>query len=132
MMGITKRCADPDLAWELARHMYYNPEELADTFRELNILPPLREAWSRPSFAEPRPYWSDQPVGNLYAALADQVPPQYTSPFVLTAKSKMSQALTGCTAYYRAHGDEGFPEFVRATLKRHADEVRVSMGRNPF
>lgn len=132
MIGITKRCRDMDLAWELMQHLYFNVEELAETFRNLNILPPLRDAWSHPAFLEPRPYWSNQPIGSLYTQLANDVPPQYTSPFILTAKGKMSQALTECAAYYRDHGDQGFDEYVAVTLKEAADEVRVYMERNPF
>ncbi|MCX7765544.1 MAG: hypothetical protein N2246_02415, partial [Candidatus Sumerlaeia bacterium] len=132
MIGITKRCANKELALELAEHLYLNPQELAERFRESNILPPLREAWSHPAFSEPRAYWSNQPIGILYAQLAEQVPPQYTSPFIGTAKAKLGEVVSACAAYYQTNGEAGFDEFARARLKQAADEVRLYMKRNPF
>lgn len=132
MIGLTKHCAQPDLAWELAQHMYLDKEELAERFRLTNIIPPLRDAWNLPAFRELRPYWSNQPIGEMYAALADQVPPQYTSPFINLAKAKLSEALVECVQFYRDRGDAGFGDFVRQALKRKADEVRRVMRRNPF
>ncbi len=130
MLGITKRCENKDLAWELAKHMYLDPEELAQRFRDTNILPPLRDAWDHEAFKEPRPYWSNQPIGTLYAELADQVPSQYTSPFIATAKDKMSEVISACAAYYRAHGDKDFETYVRTRLKQAAEEVRTYMRRD--
>ena len=43
-------------------------------------------------------------TGTLYTALADQVPPQFTSPFIELAKTKMSEVITSCAQYYREHG----------------------------
>lgn len=132
MIGITKRCANKELALELAQHLYLNTEELAERFRESNILPPLRDAWSHPAFSEPREYWSNQPIGILYAQLAEQVPPQYTSPFIGTAKAKLGEVVSACATYYQSYGEAGFDEFARARLKQAADEVRLYMKRNPF
>ena len=81
---------------------------------------------------EPRPYWSDQPIGKLYAELAEQVPPQYVSPFTSLAKEKLGQVVSACASYYSSHGEEGFEAFVRVRLKQAADDVRRQMERNPF
>ena len=132
MLGMTKKCRNKPLAFALARHLYLNPDDLAARFRELNILPPLKDAWALPAFDEPRPYWSHQPIGRLYAQLAEQVPPQYTSPFIRLAKGKMGEVVAAGAAYYRAHGDDGFDEFIRERLKQAADYVRTQMRRNPF
>ncbi|MER3473509.1 MAG: hypothetical protein C4335_05630 [Armatimonadota bacterium] len=132
MIGITKHCKKPDLAWELALHLYLNKEDLAQRFRDTNILPALKEAWNHPAYNEPRPYWSNQPLGKLYAELAPHVPFQYTSPFIATAKAKMSEALVSCVQYYKTYGDKGFEAFVRKRLKQSADEVRRLMRRNPY
>ena len=132
MLGITKHCQDKDLAWKLAEHMYLDTDELAERFRGTNILPPLRDAWEHEAFKEKRPYWSNQPLGTLYAELADEVPSQYTSPFIESAKNKMSEVVSSCAAYYREHGEDGFDIFVRTRLKQAADEVRTYMTRNPF
>lgn len=132
MVGITKKCANKDLAWELACHLYLNPEDLAERFRQMNILPPLKDLWDLAVFKEPRSYWSDQKIGELYAALASDVPPQYTSPYINLAKSKLGSVVAACVVYYNRRGAEGFAEFARARLRQAADELRTYMRRNPF
>lgn len=132
MLGITKHCKHQDLAWDLARYFYTDPPQLADRFRELNIVPPFRGAWDLPVFQEPRPFWSGQKLGARYVALAPQVPYQYSSPAVVTAKNKFSEALVSCVQYYNAHGDDGFEPFARARLKRSAYQVRALLKRDPY
>jgi len=132
MIGITKRCQNPDLAWKFALHLYLNKADLAERFRDTNILPGLREAWEHPAYHEPRPYWSGQPLGALYAKLAPQVPFQYTSPFIQTAKTKLGEALVACVQQYNRQGEAGFEAFVRARLKQSANEVRALIERNPY
>jgi len=132
MIGITKRCADPDLAWELVMHLYLNKEALAEQFRNTNILPPARDLWDHPAYDEPRPFWSNQPLGRLYANLAPETPPQYTSPYIGLAKAKLSEALIACVRYYDRYGARGFDGFVRQQMARAAAEVRRQMRRNPY
>ena len=132
MLGITKACPNPELAWQVAEHMYFDKAELAVRFRETNILPPLKDAWEDPAFDEARAYWSGQPLGRLYANLADEVPPQYASPLVETAKSKMSGVISACAVYYRENGEAGFEDFARTRLAEAAAEVRRYMRRNPY
>jgi len=132
MLGITNACDDPEMAWEVAMHMYFDKEQLAERFRETNILPPFKDAWELPAFREPRSYWSNQPLGQLYAELAEQVPPQYTSPLIETAKTKMGGVISSCAAYYREHGAKGFDAFSRARLKEAGDEIRQYIRRNPY
>jgi arabinosaccharide transport system substrate-binding protein len=132
MLGITRKSKHPDLAWELAMHFYLNKSQLAERFEQTNILPALRSAWEQPAFKEPRPYWSNQALGEAYARLAPYVPAQYTSPYIVTAKAKLSEALVACVGYYNEHGKDGFEPFVRAHLKQSADEVRRLIARNPF
>ena len=132
MLGITRACKQPELAWEVAVHMYFDKEKLAERFEETNILPPFKDAWELPAFQRPRPYWSNQPLGKLYAELAEEVPPQYTSPLIETTKTRMSGVISSCAAYYRENGQAGFDEFARNRLKAAADEVRKYARRNPF
>jgi len=132
MLGLTKRCRHADLAWQLAMHLYLDKPQLAQRFRDTNILPPLRDAWDQPAFREPRPYWSNQPIGLLYARLAPQVPFQYTSPLIVTAKAKLGEALVACVQQYNKYGEAGFADYVRARLKQSADQVRAMIRRNPY
>ncbi|MBN1903380.1 extracellular solute-binding protein [Candidatus Sumerlaeota bacterium] len=132
MLGITENCKNIELAREFVEVIYLNRDDLADRFRETNIIPPLREAWDHAVFSEKRPYWSDQPIGKLYIDLADDVPPQYTSPYVGIAKAKLGEALSSCHAYYSKNGENGFDDFVRKRLKKAADDIRRIQRRNPF
>jgi arabinosaccharide transport system substrate-binding protein len=132
MLSITKHSKEQELAWKFALHLYLDKQELGERFRGTNIIPAVRDAWEQPAFHEPRPYWSDQPIGASYAKLAPQVPFQYTSPYITTAKAKLGQALVACLQYYNAHGDDGFEAFTRAQLKQSADQVRALIRRNPY
>ncbi|MDF2440328.1 MAG: arabinooligosaccharide transport system substrate-binding protein [Abditibacteriota bacterium] len=132
MLGITKSSPDQDLAWKFALHLYLDQQELGERFRGTNIMPALRSAWDQPAFHEPRPYWNQQPIGAMFAKLAPQVPFQYTSPFITTAKAKLGEALVACVQYYNASGDKGFEAFTRARLKKSADELRTLIRRNPY
>lgn len=132
MLGITKKCDDKDLAWTLGQHLYMNPDDLGARFRVLNIIPPFKDAWTHPAFHKPRPFWSGQQIGTEYLALAEQVPPQYGSPFLELAKSKLGEVVAACVTYYDENGEAGFEVFVRDRLKQAADEVRRQMTRNPF
>ena len=132
MLGITKASRNPQLAWEFALHLYTDKAQLADRFRDTNILPALRDAWDQPVFREPHPYWNGQKLGETYARLAPQVPFQYGSPFIGTAKAKMGEALVSCVQYYNTQGENGFEPFVRARLKQSANQVRRLAARNPY
>jgi arabinosaccharide transport system substrate-binding protein len=132
MLGITRHCKQPDLAWQLAMHLYLDKPQLAQRFRDTNILPALRAAWDQPAFREPRLYWSGQPLGSLYARLAPSVPFQYTSPLIQTAKDKLNEAVVACVQRYNTHGEAGFDDYVRARLHQSAEEVRAMIRRNPY
>ena len=107
MLGITKSCKNPELALQVLEHLYLDKEKLAEDFRQTYILPTLKDAWEEPAFKEPRPYWSNQPIGQLYAELAEDTPPQYTSPLIETTKEQVSGVISACAAYYREHGEQG-------------------------
>jgi len=132
MLGITRHSSKQDLAWEWAMHLYTDKSQLGQRFRDTNILPALRDAWDQPAFQEPRPYWSNQKLGAVYAKLAPQVPYQYTSPYIRATKPKLGEALVDCVAYYKSHGEVGFDPYVRKRLRQSADEVRQMVARNPY
>ena len=133
MLGITKHCKNPDIAWDLAVFLYTNKPQINEEYPNTNILPPTRDAWSLPAINEPNAYWSNQQLGASYAKLAPDVPAQYTSPEIDVAKSKLSEALIDCVQYYNRHGnDAGFDPYVRVTLKQCADRVRADIARDPY
>jgi arabinosaccharide transport system substrate-binding protein len=132
MLGITRKCANQELAWQFAMHLHTDKSQLGERFRGTNILPALRDAWDQPAFQEPRPYWSNLKLGASYAKLAPYVPYQYTSPYIRAAKPKLGEALVACVEYYRANGASGFDAFVRRRLGQSAFEVRQMVARNPY
>jgi len=138
MIGITRRCPDKDLAWELAKHLYLGTEEAGERFRDTNILAPDRAAWDQPAYHEAREYWSGQKIGELYTALADDVPAQHGHPFLQLAKNKMGEAVSASVREYErlASGDgpfdrAAFGDFVRGKLDEVAAYVRMQMAREP-
>jgi len=132
MLGITRNSPDKEIAWKLARHMYMDPNDLGNRFRELNILPPFKDAWSHPAFHERRPYWSNQQLGTEYIRLAEQVPAQFGSPFLELAKSKLGAVLASCLADYDPSRPERLEPMVRRRLAQAAADIRKQMRRNPF
>ena len=104
---ITKRTKNPDLAWELAKFLYFEPAELGKRFKETNILPVLKDAWERPELSEPNPYYSNLPIGKMYAALAPETPAVYSSPVDNIARNKLYEAFSRSAEYYESHGESG-------------------------
>ena len=131
-MAITKSCKNPELAWKLANYLYYDADQLGERFAATNILPPLKEAWTRPELNEPRPFFSNQALGKVYAALAPQVPAEIYTPFTNAAVGRLSEAFTNTALYYEANGDRGLEEFSRKEVTRCAELVRTQMSRNRF
>ncbi len=132
MLGITRSARDPELAWQFAREIYYgSPEKHGRLFRTMNILTPDRQAWSDPAYHEARAYWGGQVLGERYIALADDVPPFYSSAFLPVATAKLNEAIVACYGHYRSHGADGFEAYVRQRLKSAADYVRRQMAREP-
>jgi arabinosaccharide transport system substrate-binding protein len=131
-LTITKQCKNVDLAWKLAMRLYYNPVELGPRFASTNILPPLKSAWTLPQFLAPRPFWSNQRLGQIYSALAPDVPAQPPSPYMLQASYKLMEAFANSLEYYQAHGDNGLHDYALAELHRCADDIRTIIRRNVF
>jgi arabinosaccharide transport system substrate-binding protein len=132
MLGIARSAKDPEQAWQFAKRIYYgSAEQHGRLFRITNIITPDRQAWSDPAYHEARPYWGDQVLGEQFIALADEVPPFYSSGFLPAAAAKLNEAIVSCYGRYRSHGAEGFEAYVRQRLKSAADYVRGQMAREP-
>lgn len=131
MLGITRATPDPDLAFDLAMHLYADLDMLEESFRSNNILPADRQAWSRPAFQEPRPYWSNQALGQEFAALAEDLPIQVGHPFLGLAKDKLGEVVVAAVARWRRQGGDGMEEFLRRRLAANADYVRLQLERIP-
>lgn len=131
-LTITKGCKNFDEAWNLAMRMYYDEKELGLRFKSTNIVPPLKAAWDLPEFKEPRPFYSNQAIGEIFAKLAPDTPADFVTPFSEQAKSKLSEAYANIKLYYETKGEDGLDEYARKELKRCADRVREIIARNAF
>jgi len=131
-MAITKQCKHPDLAWKLAKLLYYNKAKLGDRFRKTGILPPLRAAWELPQLAEPNAFYSNQPIGALFARLANDVPPSHPTPYSALAESKLYEVYQDAVIHLKQHGAAGLRERIRESLRGRAVEVREVVDRNLF
>ena len=131
-LAFPKTCRNFELAWKLAMYLYYTPEQLGPRFQRMNILPPLKEVWTRPEFSEPRPYYSNQPIGKLYIDLVPGVPAETVTAYLSNARDKFMEAYTSSVEYHEEHGDDGLHDFVQSELKRCADQVRLQISRNVF
>jgi arabinosaccharide transport system substrate-binding protein len=129
-LAATRGGRNPELAKKLMEFLYVDQTDGGKSAMDLHILPPVRAAWSLPIFDTPNPYFRGQPIMRLYSRLAGDVPPDYASPFLVEAQEKRDSAFVAAAAYYSAHGEDGFVDFVRAELKRQADAVRAVIARN--
>jgi arabinosaccharide transport system substrate-binding protein len=131
-MCITKQCANQELAWELAKYLYLTVDDLNERFENLNILSPLKEAWKSDAFHQPNAYYSNQPLGKLYAELATEVPDSYVSPYTQLAMTKVSEVYQNGAIYFDKHDTEGLQEYITTELTRVSDYLRKVMARNRF
>ena len=129
-LTISKATKHPELAWELAKFLYFNREDLGARFAATNIIPSLKEAWDLPEFQQPSAYYSGQKVGAEYARLAPQVPRIFSSAVYKQGQSKLDQALTRCAIYYDEHGEQGLREKVAEELDQAAAYLKMWSDRN--
>jgi arabinosaccharide transport system substrate-binding protein len=121
---ITKATKNPELAWALAKFLYFDTAELGKRFQATNILPVLKDAWNLPEFDRPNPYWSNLPIGKMYVALAPETPPVYSSPIDPQARTKLDEAFMRSAEHYAKHGEAGLMEAIRGNLAKVAADVR--------
>jgi arabinosaccharide transport system substrate-binding protein len=131
-LAITRASAHPDLAWEFAKALYFNPKELGRRFALSNIIPPFKDAWNLPEFQRGNPYYSGQPLGALYAALAPETPEAWSTAYNTVAEGKVSEVFLHAVAHFRAHGDAGLRELLTRELADAQAYVERVMARNVF
>ena len=121
---IMKRTKNPELAWDLAKFLYFDTPELGRRFQATNIVPVLKDAWNLPEFDRPNPYWSNLPIGRMYAALAPETPPVYSSPVDAHARTQLDLAYARSAEHFMKYGEAGLMEVTRAHLAEAAANVR--------
>lgn len=131
-LAITRRTRDVGLAWTLAKWLYLAKQELGRRFAETNIIAPWRQAWDAPELARPNPYWSGQPLGRLFAALAPDVPAVYASGAQALGAAKLDDVFLDALARFRTRGADDLRPYVLQRLHDAADRVRAVQARNVF
>ncbi len=135
MMGISKACRNRDMAWELLKYLYFNPEDLAERYDTTGIIPPLREAWKLPVFDKPAEYFGGQKVGRLFTELAPDVPPTQNTPFTQRVGTRLGEVVDNSVKWYDALGREdpaALKEFILAELERITPIIEREVSRLPF
>ncbi|HZZ42376.1 MAG TPA: extracellular solute-binding protein [Tepidisphaeraceae bacterium] len=129
-LAITKACQHKDLAWQLAMSLYYDKNQLGPRFEATNILPPLKAAWTNPAYDQPRTFFSNQPIGRLYANLAPFVPSDYANPYTSIAQAKLRDAYLNTKLYYRDHPNADLMPIALDQLHSAAASIRQIQSRN--
>ena len=118
MIGITKQCESPDLAWEFLKFTYFDRPGLVNRYEKTRIIPPLKAAWDAPIFGEPDPYLGGQPLGQLFRELAREIPPRYQNPYWSEAEDLLNDAVFAVVTQKQT---------AEAALKGVAQKVRTLM-----
>jgi arabinosaccharide transport system substrate-binding protein len=129
-LAITKSTKDVELAWDFAKLLYFDRTELGRRYHHTNILPPLKDSWTLPELAEPKPFFRGQQIGLAYAAVAPDVPEDWTTPYKTKAEDRLNGVTLHAIQHFRAHGDAGLRELIRNELSVKAAEVEALVNRN--
>jgi arabinosaccharide transport system substrate-binding protein len=128
-LAITKQTKRPELAWELAKTLYFDTTQLGRRFQFTNIIPPLKDSWSLPEFAEKNDFYQGQQIGLLYAGLASDAPADWSTPYKTRSADRLGDVFLRALEHYRAHGNAGLEDTIRLELKRVAVDIQRYMGR---
>ena len=121
MIGITKQCKNPDLAWEFLKFTYFDRASLINRFETTLIIPPLRAAWDAPALKQPLEYLGGQPLGELFIELAPNIPPRYQNPYWSEAADLLNNAI------FAAVTEKQTP---RQVLTELAEKVRTTIAKD--
>jgi arabinosaccharide transport system substrate-binding protein len=129
-LALTKGQQNVELAWDFAKLLYFDRAELGRRYRYTNILPPLRDSWSLPEMQEASPFFRGQRIGAAYAALAPDVPPDWSTAYKSRAEDRLNGVTLNALEHFRAHGDVGLRELIERELAAKQAEVEGLVKRN--
>jgi arabinosaccharide transport system substrate-binding protein len=124
MIGITRACRNPDLAWKLIEMFYLDRTSLPYRQKLTSIIPPVPEYWSDPIYHQPDPLYAGQKINELYIGLAGELPTQYVTPYSIMAQNLLSVILTKSVAYARSNGPENLEPHCREWLQDGAKTLQ--------
>jgi arabinosaccharide transport system substrate-binding protein len=127
MIGITRNCKQPDLAWKLIEKLYLDRDALQIRQQSTNILPPIPEYWSDPIYQTPDPIFAGQKVSLVYLNLASSLPARYVTAYSVPAQTILSVVLNRAEAHMRSQGTAGLEETCRRWLTDGAESLKETI-----
>jgi arabinosaccharide transport system substrate-binding protein len=136
MMGITRGCKNPDLAWKLMQFLYFSKAGMNERQLSTEILPPIKTMWNDPFYHKPDPYFGGQKTSELFIALAPRIPPRYVSFASPAATLALNDALVRATNYVQTHennlDEKDLEAHCRIWLADAARDLRARMDQVRF
>jgi arabinosaccharide transport system substrate-binding protein len=127
MMGITKSCKNPELAWKLMEHLYFSEAGMRERQASTEILPPIKTMWDDPFYHKPDAYFGGQRSSELFIELAPKIPPRYVSFATPVATLALNDALVRATAHVERHGEKDLEANCRKWLADSARDLKARM-----
>jgi arabinosaccharide transport system substrate-binding protein len=126
MMGIPRRCKDPEAAWKLIEFLYFSKEGVDARRKYTSILPPVITLWDDPIYRRGDPYFGGQQTDLLMIELAKDLPERYATPATAIASAYLSKVIVDAATYVRNHpGDRaGLEAQCRAWLTEIAKDLK--------
>jgi arabinosaccharide transport system substrate-binding protein len=135
MLGIPKSTLDFESAWAFAKALYLSPDLATSTFRSNNIITPVRDLWDLPVYAEPTPYFANQPSGLIFISQAPHVPLRPSSPYNPLAVAETTSAFASLVAFAQTQSVFDVPSLIEPAkrfLGVAQQRVENQISRNAF
>jgi len=135
MIGINKRSAHIEESWDILKTLLFSAELAEESWREANLLSPMKILWDEPFYHEPDPFCREQPVGTLYIEAASDMPLSPSSPYAGMTQGYLANATMALRAYAEKHNiyepEALKPEALRL-LQQQQDRLEKLISRNVF
>lgn len=127
MIGITKACRNPDLAWKLLEYLYFSEDGFRERRLTSEILPPIKSMWDDPSFHLADPYLGGQKGGELLTKLAAEIPARYVTPATPLVSMALNDAVVDAVRYVNTRGPDGLEAHCQKRLSSIASDLKRRM-----
>ena len=126
MIGVTKASKHPEIAWELAKFLYFSPVIARQLYDLTHIVSPVKSTWSASYYDRPEPYFCGQPVGRLLQRAIPDIPPRPSSPYLSSAVQLVNSVITQLMAITDRQGYVR-PEQAAGDARRLLDEAQHTL-----
>ncbi len=80
-VSVPRTARHRDWAIEFVLWEHFTPDAVIEDYRERQVWPTLKKAWSNPELTAPIPWFNNQRVGDVISQIADKIPKWYNSPY---------------------------------------------------